>query len=66
MVQTLKTAIAIVDSDIGKNLFNTVGLDQRGAICAAAEVVAWPSGSKICKHAAVPYRRGGLRRRASS
>jgi hypothetical protein len=30
--QTLKTAIAVVGIDIGKNSFHVVGLDQRGAI----------------------------------
>ena len=62
MSQTLKTAIAVVGIDIGKNSFHVVGLDQRGA----AEVVAWPGGSTICKHAAVPNRHGSLRWRASS
>jgi hypothetical protein len=32
MSQTLKTAIAVVGIDIGKNSFHLVGLDQRGAI----------------------------------
>ena len=32
MSQTLKTMIAAVGIDIGKNLFHVVGLDQRGAI----------------------------------
>src|SRR5271167_1747629 len=32
MSQTLKTAIALVGIDIGKNSFHVVGLDQRGAI----------------------------------
>jgi transposase len=32
MSQTLKTAIAVVGIDIGKNSFHVVGLDQRGAI----------------------------------
>jgi hypothetical protein len=32
MSQTLKTAIAVVGIDIGKNSFHIVGLDQRGAI----------------------------------
>jgi hypothetical protein len=30
MSQTLKTAIAVVGVDIGKNSFHIVGLDQRG------------------------------------
>ena len=32
MSETLKTAIAVVGIDIGKNSFHVVGLDQRGAI----------------------------------
>src|SRR5579871_1492895 len=32
MSQILKTAIAVVGVDIGKNSFHVVGLDQRGAI----------------------------------
>ena len=32
MSQTLKTAIAVLGIDIGKNSFHVVGLDQRGAI----------------------------------
>jgi transposase len=32
MSQTLKTAIAVVGIDIGKNSFHIVSLDQRGAI----------------------------------
>src|SRR5271167_3433714 len=32
MSQTLKTAMAVVGIDIGKNSFHVVGLDQRGAI----------------------------------
>jgi Tfp pilus assembly PilM family ATPase len=32
MPQTLKTAIAVVGIDIGKNSFHVVALDHRGAI----------------------------------
>jgi len=32
MPQTLKTAIAVVGIDIGKNSFHDVALDHRGAI----------------------------------
>ena len=32
MSQTLKTAIAVVGIDIGRNSFHVVGLDQHGAI----------------------------------
>ena len=66
MSQTLNNAIAIVGIDIGKNSFHIVGLDQRGAIDAAAEVVAWSSGSAVCQYAAVSNRHGSLRWRASS
>jgi hypothetical protein len=42
--------------------------EQQAAIAtgAAAEVVARPSGSAACQHAAVPDRHGGLRRCSSS
>ena len=63
MPATAQTAIAVVGIDIGKNSFHIVGL---GRHCAASEVVAWPGGSTLCQHAAVPDRHGGLRRRASS
>jgi hypothetical protein len=36
---------ATIGIDIGKNSFHAVGLDQRGANRAAAEVVAWPGGT---------------------
>ena len=61
MSQNSNTAIAIVGIDIGKNSFHVVGVDQRGAIMPAAEVVAWPSGGTICQYAAVPDRHGSLR-----
>jgi len=32
MAETLKTAVAVVGIDIGKDSFHIVGLDQRGAI----------------------------------
>ncbi len=41
MSPTLKTAIAVVGIDIGKNSFHVVGLDQRGAIVLRAASVAW-------------------------
>jgi transposase len=32
MFETVKTAVAVIGIDIGKNSFHVVGLDQRGAI----------------------------------
>jgi transposase len=32
MPETVKTAVAVIGIDIGKNSFPVVGLDQRGAI----------------------------------
>ncbi len=48
MSQTLKTAMAVVGIDIGKNSFHVVGLDQRGAIVLRQKVIATPSGRAIC------------------
>jgi len=62
VAETLKTAVAVVGIDIGKNSFHIVGLDERGAI-ALRQMVAWPVGIPICQRAALPHRHGGLRRR---
>jgi transposase len=59
MSQTLKTAIAVVGIDIGKNSFHVVGLDQRGAIVLRQEVVR--GQVTVCQYAAVPNRDGGVR-----
>ncbi len=48
MTLTLKTAMAGVDIDIGKNSFHVVGLDQRDAIVLLQKVIATPSGRAIC------------------
>lgn len=32
MLETVKTAVAVIGIDIGKNSFHVVGLNQRGAI----------------------------------
>jgi transposase len=32
MPETVRTAVAVIGIDIGKNSFHVVGLDQRGAI----------------------------------
>jgi len=61
--ETLKTAVAVVGIEIGKNPFHIVGLDERGAI-ALRQMVAWPVGIPVGQRAALPHRRGGLRRRA--
>ena len=34
--------VATMGIDIGKNAIHVVGLDRRGAIAPAAEVVSWP------------------------
>src|SRR5215203_3833257 len=49
MSQTLNAAVAVIGIDIGKNSFHIVGHDERGAICAAPEVVARPGGGPICR-----------------
>jgi transposase len=54
MSQTPNTAIAVIGIDIGKNSFHVVGHDARGAIVAAAKVVAWPSGSAARQYTALP------------
>ena len=46
MSQNLNSAVAVIGIDIGKNSFHVVGLDNRGAIVAASEVVAWPG--RLC------------------
>jgi hypothetical protein len=49
MPETVKTAVAVIGIDIGKNSFHVVGLNQRGAI-----VLTWPGGDTVCQHAVVP------------
>ena len=53
MSQTLKTVIAVVGIDIGKNSFHVVGLDQRGAIVLRQKwsVAKWKRGLPICRRA---------------
>ena len=63
MSEKLNSAIAVIGIDIGKNSFHVVGHDARGAINAAAKVVAWPSGSAARQY--TPDRHGSLRRRSS-
>ena len=48
MTLTLKTAMAGVHIDIGKNSFHVVGPDQRGAIVLRQKVIARRSGRAIC------------------
>jgi hypothetical protein len=45
--QTLKSAIAVVGIDIGKNSFHVVGLEQRGATSGEAGAVL--CGQKRCR-----------------
>ncbi len=51
MSQTLKTAIAVVGIDIGKNSFHVVGLDQRGAIVLRQK---WSRGQVEARLANIP------------
>jgi transposase len=51
MSQTLKTAIAVVGIDIGKNSFHVVGLDQRGAIVLRRK---WSRGQVEARFANLP------------
>jgi hypothetical protein len=46
VAETLKTAVAVVGIDIGKNPFHIVGLDERGAI-ALRQMIAWPVESRF-------------------
>jgi len=66
MGATSQSAIAVIGIDIGKNSFHVVGLDGRGAIVPAAEVVAWSGRNTLCQYVPVPDRHGGLRLCASS
>ncbi len=51
MSQTLKTAMAVVGIDIGKNSFHVVGLDQRGAIVLRQK---WSPGQVEARFANMP------------
>ena len=51
MFQTLKTTIAVVGIDIGKNSFHVVGLDQRGAIVLRQR---WSRGQVEARFANMP------------
>ena len=51
MSQTLKTMIAVVGIDIGKNSFHIVGLDQRGAIVLRQK---WSRGQVEARLANLP------------
>jgi transposase len=51
MSQTLKTAIAVVGIDIGKNSFHVVGLDQRGAMVLRQK---WSRGQVEARFANMP------------
>jgi transposase len=51
MSQTLKTAIAVVGIDIGKNSFHVVGFDQRGAIVLRQK---WSRGQVEARFANMP------------
>ena len=51
VAETLKTAVAVVGIDIGKNPFHIVGLDERGAI-VLRQMVAWPVGIPVGQRAA--------------
>ncbi|MGA2314064.1 MAG: IS110 family transposase [Xanthobacteraceae bacterium] len=51
MSQTLKTSIAVVGIDIGKNSFHVVGLDQRGAVVLRQK---WSRGQVDARFANMP------------
>ena len=53
MSQTLKTTVAVVGIDIGKNSFHVVGHDERGAIVLRQKwsPARWRHGSPICRRA---------------
>jgi len=51
MFETLKTAVAVVGIDIGKNSFHVVGLDQRGAIVLRQK---WSRGQVEARFANMP------------
>jgi transposase len=51
MAETLKTAIAVIGIDIGKNSFHVVGLDRRGAIVLRQK---WSRGQVESRFANMP------------
>jgi transposase len=51
MAETLKTAVAVVGIDIGKNWFHVVGLDRRGAIVLRQK---WSRGQVETRFANMP------------
>lgn len=51
MVETLKTAVAVVGIDIGKNSFHIIGLDERGAIVLRQK---WSRGQMETRFANMP------------
>jgi transposase len=51
MAETLKTAVAVIGIDIGKNSFHVVGLDRRGAIVLRQR---WSRGQVEARFANLP------------
>ena len=51
MPETMKTAVAVIGIDIGKNSFHVVGLNQRGAIVLRQR---WSRGQVETRFANVP------------
>jgi transposase len=51
MAETVKSAIAVVGIDIGKNSFHAVGLDRRGAIALRQR---WSRGQVEARLANMP------------
>ena len=51
MAETLKTAVAVIGIDIGKNSFHVVGLSQRGAIMLRQR---WSRGQVESRFANMP------------
>jgi transposase len=51
MSQTLKTSVAVIGIDIGKNSFHLVGQDRRGAIVLRQK---WSRGQVVTRLANLP------------
>jgi transposase len=51
MPETVKTVVAVIGIDIGKNSFHVVGLNQRGAIVLRPDghVARWRHGLPTCR-----------------
>jgi hypothetical protein len=66
MSEKLKSEMAVIGIDIGKNSFHIVGPGSARQHRAAAEMVARPGGSAACQPTALPLRHGRVHWGASS